>query len=511
MSLATLRQKYAPKIVPILKQIENLELETKDALKIAEPVLKLFPHLNPKILTCKTGKKNQGPLNIGIVLSGGPAAGGHNVITGVFDALQKWGGKLIGFLNGPAGIVENRFLVLDQKSLDAVRNTGGFSLLGTGRTKIETEEQFAKSLETAQTHALDGLIIVGGDDSNTNAALLAEYFLAHGSKTAVIGVPKTIDGDLQNQWIDISFGFDSAAKTYSELIGNILSDAVSQGKYTFFIKVMGRTASHLVLECALKTHPHLALIGEEIAANQSRLADVVGSIADLICERAKNNKLYSVILIPEGVIEFIPEVKKLLKELSINQLSAESSTLFNSFSPEIQRQLTLERDPHGNINVSKIETERLLIALVQEELKKRNFNLSKFSPQPLFFGYEGRSCLPSNFDADYCYNLGLFAALLAKHHYTGYMATLAHLAKPVDQWIPLGVPLIAMIDLEERKGASKPVIKKGLVDLKGPAFKAFTKNRLSWRLQDSFLTPGPIQFFGPSEITDGPPAIIQLQ
>lgn len=416
------------------------------------------------------------PLKVGIVLSGGPAPGGHTVIAGVFDALKMAhaDSELIGFLNGPSGIVDNKSIVIDAPLIEKYRHQGGFQMLGTGRTKIETEEQFEKSLKTVQEHGLNGLIIVGGDDSNTNAAHLAKYFEAHHAQIAVVGVPKTIDGDLKNQWVEASFGFDTAAKTYSAAIGNICLDALSQKKYYFFVKVMGRTASHLVLECALQTRPNLALISEEIAKEGRTLQQVVASIADLIVERSKLGKDYGVILIPEGIIEFIKD--------------------FGAFPKEIQDQLQLEKDPHGNLQVSKIETERLFIALVEKELKNRSDYKGKFSPQPLFFGYEGRSCTPSSFDDNYCYALGLTAVLLIQQQQTGFMATVRHLAKPLSDWTLHGAPLADMIVLEEKKGKQVPVIKKGLVDLNGKPFAEFKSQREKWRTEDNYLSPGPIQF-----------------
>lgn len=458
-----------------------------------------FPHLKDlKQITFKDKDVLQGktPLKVGIVLSGGPASGGHTVIAGVFDALKMEHpeSQLIGFLDGPSGIIDNNSIGIDASLVEKFNHQGGFQMLGTGRTKIETEEQFEKSLKTALLHRLNGLIIVGGDDSNTNAAHLAEYFLAHNASIAVIGVPKTIDGDLKNEWVEASFGFDTAAKTYSASVGNICFDALSQKKYYFFVKVMGRTASHLVLECALQTRPNLALISEEIEANNQTLHQVISSIVDLIVERSKKGKDYGVILIPEGVIEFISDMKVLLKDLQ------PSSELFQSFPKEIQNQLLLEKDPHGNVQVSKIETERLLIALVEKELQQRSDYKGKFSPQPLFFGYEGRSCTPSTFDDTYCYALGLTAVLLIQNQSTGYMATVSNLAKSFSDWTLHGSPLADMMELVEKKGKQVPVIKKGLVDLKGKPFAEFQSLREAWRMEDKYLSPGPIQF-GSTSIT----------
>lgn len=516
--LQKLRLKYLPKIPNALSEFEYLHFESKEVLSPDSKVSSFFPHFqNPsRIQFIKGQKKEKHPLKIGVVFSGGPAPGGHNVIAGIFDGLKKWNEKstLLGFLNGPSGILEDKAQLLDEKQIDLVRNQGGFDLLGSGRTKIETEEQFAKSLAAMEKHQLNGLIIVGGDDSNTNAAFLAEYFLEKNCQTAVIGVPKTIDGDLKNKWIETSFGFDSASKTYSESIGNVAQDAASQGKYYFFIKLMGRAASHLVLECALKTHPNYALIGEEIAKSKKSLQAIIGDIADLIIERASHNKNYGVILIPEGVIEFIPEMKDLVEELntifakgetpSEKLLSKSSQSIYCKLPDKIQQQLLLERDPHGNVQVSKIETERLIIELVEKELKVRSPSV-KFNPQPLFFGYEGRSCLPSNFDANYCYSLGLTALLLAAYGKTGYMGILRHLNSPIQEWGVEGIPLVSMMEMELRKGKRKPVIVKSLVELNTPAYQMFAKERVKWRINDDYQSPGPIQFFGPIDVAEDIP------
>jgi diphosphate-dependent phosphofructokinase len=463
----------------------------------------LFPHLKdlePKSFKSKDFTQGSHPLKVGIVLSGGPAPGGHTVIAGVFEALKKVhpDSELIGFLDGPSGIIHNKSVVVDGVLVEKFRHQGGFQMLGTGRTKIETEEQFENSLKTAVSHHLNGLIIVGGDDSNTNAAHLAEYFLAHdasiGTPISVVGVPKTIDGDLKNDWVEASFGFDTAAKTYAAAIGNIAYDALSQKKYYFFIKVMGRTASHLVLECALQTRPNLALISEEVEEKKLSLQQVIASIADLIVERSKKGKDYGMILIPEGLIEFIADMKLLLLDLKT------SSELFQSLPKQIQDQLLLEKDPHGNVQVSKIETERLFIALVEKELKQRSDYKGKFSPQPLFFGYEGRSCTPSTFDDNYCFALGLTAVMLIQNQATGYMAVVRNLAKPLSEWTLHGAPLVGMMELVEKKGKQIAVIKKGLVALEGKPFGEFKLLREGWRLEDNYLSPGPIQF-GDDSIT----------
>lgn len=504
------RLKYQPKLPEILRASEGVVADSGEVLSVDPEIQKLFTHTpEAKLIRFKKGKPTQtNPQRVGVLFSGGQAPGGHNVVTGLFDALQ--GGELIGFLNGPKGLLDNQHKKLDAEILAPYRNQGGFDLLGSGRTKIETPEQFEAAAQTVQALKLTGLVIIGGDDSNTTAALLAEFFKGRKIPTQVIGIPKTIDGDLKNQFIEVSFGFDTAVKTFSESVGSLERDALSAKKYTFFIKLMGRTASHLTLETAIRTHPNLALIGEEIEAKKFTLQQLTQQMADLIEKRSQAGKDYNVFLIPEGVVEFIPEFKQLLKELNVNPdpagLSPESKSCYQSLPKAIQEQLLLDRDSHGNVQVSKIETERLFIATVQEELKRRQFK-GAFSPQPIFCGYEGRSCLPSNFDATYCYALGYTAALLLKNGLTGLIAALQHLNRSPEEWIPLGVPLTAMMQLEVRKGKSKPVIGKALVDLNGPSFKHFETHRDKWSLVDDYSNPGPIQFFGPSSLTDAHVAV----
>lgn len=519
--LQMMRTQYVPELPPLLQKITHLQATPGEIPAVAEKDKKqlasLFPHTFGKPLLRFMPEKSAAarPLTVGVVLSGGQAPGGHNVIAGLFDALQRIHpeSKLYGFLGGPKGIVENKTIPLTSDQVRPYRNQGGFDLIGSGRTKIETPEQFQAAERTARALDLDGLVIIGGDDSNTNAALLAEYFLSTGCKTCVVGVPKTIDGDLKNAFIATSFGFDTACKTYSEIIGNIARDALSAGKYYFFIKMMGRSASHVTLECALQTHPNIALIGEEILSQKKKLAEVVNDIADMICERASQGKDYGVVLVPEGIIEFIPEMKKLISELQaldgqnvdVTKLSAASAACFQLLPQEIQQQLLMDRDPHGNVQVSKIETERLLIDMVANELKRRKAQgtyAGKFSPQPFFCGYEGRSCLPSNFDCQYCYALGFAAALLIANGVTGYMSSISGLARPVGEWTPCGVPLTAMMTLEQRHGKAKPVIRKSLVELDSKVFALFKEQRDAWRQQDAYRYPGPIQFFGPAELTD---------
>lgn len=524
--LQRLRTQYRPKLPNILKDI--LELKPRIDSNVMEPnddLRELFPNTykKPFISYSKHSEVERPELRVGVVLSGGQASGGHNVITGLYDALIRLNpnSKLYGFLNGPSGIIENHSKELSAEELLPYRNQGGFDLIGSGRTKIETKEQFEAALKTVQELNLQGLIVVGGDDSNTNAALLAEFFEERHIPCSVIGVPKTIDGDLKNRFIEASFGFDTATKTFSDIIGNIARDALSAKKYYYFIKLMGRSASHIALECALQTHPNLTLISEEIAAKNMTVAQVTNLICDVICERAQAKKDYGVILIPEGIIEFIPEFKKLIKELNTvlnapgdkeiqrkeicQKLSHESQTCFKSLPEEIQNQLLMDRDPHGNIQVSKIESERIFISTVAKELKDRKSKglyQGKFSPQGHFCGYEGRSCLPSNFDSQYCYALGQLAGLLVNSRANGYICAIRHLYRPVEDWQLYGVPLVSMIHLEERMGKQKPVIQKALVDLEGYAFDAFKKASEEWRVNDDYHYPGPIQFYGPKELTE---------
>ncbi len=464
------RQSYSPEF-PKISPESVMEKGGTSCVKDGEEIKKLFPKtFGRPICHFKRGEGQiEEVLRVGVVFSGGPAAGGHNVIAGLFDALKK--SKLYGFLDGPQGIIDNKYKELTQEMIFPYRNQGGFDLIGSGRIKIETEEQLAAALRTALTLNLDGLVIIGGDDSNTNAAVLAEYFLQKNCKTKVIGVPKTIDGDLRNDYVTIPFGFDTACKVYSEMIGNLARDALSAKKYWHFVKLMGRSASHIALECAIATQIDWAFIGEE---GQS-LEQITNTLVDLI-----SKKPYGVILIPEGLIEFIPH-------LDTKQLPE-----------EIQKQLATEKDPHGNIPVSAIETEKLLIHMVKQKGVK-------MSPVPHFFGYEGRCSFPSNFDANYCYTLGMTAAFLIKSNLTGYMAFVKNLTKPPSVWEIGGIPITMLLNLEERKGKMKPVIQKALVDLKAPHYLHYKKMRANWAHGNDYLFPGPIQFFGPKELTDSVP------
>ncbi|MBS3904435.1 MAG: diphosphate--fructose-6-phosphate 1-phosphotransferase [Simkania sp.] len=491
----------------------------------AEEISRLFPRTfgQPLLHGHNSTLRNLRPLHVGVVFSGGQAAGGHNVIIGLHDALKTLheNSSLVGFIGGPNGIINGKTLPLTPELLLKYRNQGGFDLIGSGRTKIETPEQLKSALQVVETLKLDGLVIIGGDDSNTNAAILAEYFMQQGCLTKVIGVPKTIDGDLQNKHLQISFGFDTACKTYAEMIGNLAKDAISDKKYTHVVKVMGRSASHIALECAFRTHPNLTLIGEEIASKKMTLQAVVDEVVEVIETRAKNGKNYGLIIIPEGLIEFIPELQTLIKELNtilasssgvpeneiIGQLSTNAKACYEVLPENIRKQLLVERDPHGNVHVSLIETDRLLIELVGKELKKRQVKCNMVGH---FFGYEGRSGYPSNFDCNYCTTLGYTAALLIDEGMTGYMAVVQDLHRPVVEWKIAALPIAMLLGLEERSGKLKPVIRKALVDLEGHPFKVFKELRKHWAKEDDYQFPGPIQFFGDQALTDSIPMTMSL-
>ncbi len=526
------RQAYLPVVPLVLRDLSSISMSQNAERNPEDATIKaLFPLTSgqPFLKGEKGSKRTPKPLRIGVVLSGGQAAGGHNVIVGIYDSIKQLNehSRLFGFLDGPAGVIAGKSKELSSETLAAYRNQGGFDMIGSGRTKIETEEQLKASLAVVQKMELDGLVIIGGDDSNTNAAILAEYFKNEGCQTTVIGVPKTIDGDLKNAYVATSFGFDTACKVYSEIIGNIARDASSAKKYTHFIKLMGRSASHIALECALVTHPNAALIGEEIAAQKKTLSHIVSEIADLVCKRAELGKNFGVILIPEGLIEFIPEIAVLIKELNqiladepsmsspvLAKLTLSSQACFSSLPERIQQQLLLNRDPHGNVQVSLIETERLLMELVGREIElrvKKGTCNAKFSPLHHFLGYEGRAGYPSNFDCNYCYALGFTATLLIDQGATGYMACISNLHLEAQQWGARGIPLTALMHVEMRKGKEKPVIKKALVDLNGKAFAHFKKLREQWRLQDDYQYPGPIQFFGDPALTERTPLTLMLE
>ena len=531
--IQSLRAVYHPKIPYSISGSTKL-VEGKGTQSVAnqDEIKKLFPNTYgmPIVTFEPANLSDKGePINVGVILSGGQAPGGHNVISGIFDGIKaiNKNSKLYGFLNGPSGLVNHDYIELTAEIIDEYRNTGGFDIIGSGRTKLEEESQFDKGLEICKKLGIKAIVIIGGDDSNTNACVLAEYYLKNKSGIQVIGVPKTIDGDLKNEMIETSFGFDTATKVYSEVIGNIERDANSAKKYWHFIKLMGRSASHVTLECALKTQPNIALIGEEVEQKNQSLDDIVTYIAKVVKARADQGMNFGVALIPEGLIEFIPAIKKLIQELNdmiaANQkefdkisdndkikfisehLSKENAELFKSLPETVSKQLALDRDPHGNVQVSLIATEGLLAEMVAKKLaqwKKEGKYNGKFATQKHFFGYEGRCAAPSNFDADYCYSLGRVAALLIKSGKTGYMSSVRNLSKPAAEWIPGGIPITAMMNMEKRSGKMKPVIQKALVKLDNGPFKYFESKREEWAVKTAFKYPGPIQYWGPSEIVD---------
>ena len=545
-TMQRMRYGYEPKVPSVLKEpLHAIKPEAGKATAAQSNQKELeaiFPHLygKPIIKFVAGGSDFDGkPMRFGVILSGGQAPGGHNVISGLYDALKKGNkaSKLYGFLGGPAGLVKGDYIEIKMPLLDKFRNTGGFDIIGSGRAKIETEEQVSSSIQNVRKLKLDALIIIGGDDSNTNAAFLAKYFLQARLKTRVIGVPKTIDGDLKNEYIETSFGFDTATKLYSELIGNICRDVNSSKKYWHFIKLMGRSASHIALECALKTQPNICLIGEELAEKKRTLKQVTDYITDIIVKRSRNGEDFGVVLVPEGIIEFIPEMEELIEELNDlmalhsaafsklktfsgklkwlqKKLSKKAYSLFSSLPEIISTQLLMDRDPHGNVQVSRIETEKLLIYLVThrlKELKKEGVFNGKFSSYAHFFGYEGRSAFPSNFDSDYCYTLGFTAFLLAAYGFSGYIASVQNLTDYVENWKPCGIPLSMMMTMERRKGKTAAVIKKSMIDLKGKPFKTFEKNRDDWAVNTSYRFPGAIQYFGDLEVCDIPTKTLLLE
>jgi pyrophosphate--fructose-6-phosphate 1-phosphotransferase len=509
-----------------------------------EDIKKLFPkNYGKPILEFSAGtEKKARSLRVAVILSGGQAPGGHNVIAGLFDGLKSINGnsQLYGFLGGPSGLIENKHIEITEEIVDRYRNTGGFDMIASGRTKLETMDHFEKAAKNCNKLNISAIVIVGGDDSNTNACLLAEYYAENDIPIQVIGCPKTIDGDLKNEHVETSFGFDTACKVYSELIGNISRDANSARKYWHFIRLMGRSASHITLECALQTHPNITLISEEVAEKKQTLADIVDDMCDVIIKRARKGRNFGVALIPEGLIEFVPEVRKLMGELNdimtkdeaplgflktdeekINfikgKLSTESAAVYASMPIQIQLQLIKDRDPHGNVQVSLIETEKLLIQMIEANFSqmkakgKLDIKDMKFKAQSHFFGYEGRCAAPSNFDADYCYSLGATAAALIGSGNTGYIASVRNLTKSSEHWISGGIPLTMMMNMERRHGKDKPVILKALVNLRGGPFLELLKNRDTWAIETAYLYPGPIQYFGPSEVCDHPTKTIVLE
>ncbi len=533
-ALQIARAAYQPKLpVALTGNVKVVEGAPTQSVADQEDIKKLFPNTYglPEIRFEKSNTPVQGkPINVGVILSGGQAPGGHNVICGLFDGLKKINkdSKLYGFLMGPGGLVDHNYIELTDSIIDEYRNTGGFDIIGSGRTKLEKKEQFDKGLEILKQLGITALVIIGGDDSNTNAAVLAEYYKNIGAGVQVIGCPKTIDGDLKNEVVEASFGFDTATKVYSELIGNIQRDCFSAKKYWHFIKLMGRSASHIALECALQTQPNVCIVSEEVEANNQTLDDVVNYIAGIVAARAKNGNNFGTVLIPEGLIEFIPAMKNLISELNdllakspdfatlapaqqrefvMGKLSADNAKVFASLPEGVARQLTLDRDPHGNVQVSLIETEKLLSEMVARRLEEMraegNYN-GKFSPLHHFFGYEGRCAAPSNFDADYCYALGFNAACLINAGVTGYISSLRNLSKPSVQWLAGGIPITMMFNMERRHGEMKPVIQKALVRLEGTPFRRFAAKRDDWAINTSYVFPGPIQYFGPAEVCDQP-------
>jgi diphosphate--fructose-6-phosphate 1-phosphotransferase len=530
-ALQIARAAYQPKLPAGLRAgVSIKEGEPTQSVGDQEEIKKLFPNTYGMPLVefvPSDEKKEYAPMNIGIILSGGQAPGGHNVICGLYDELKKQNpaNKLYGFLMGPGGLVDHKYIELTDAIIDDYRNTGGFDMIGSGRTKLEEVDQFESGLKIIRELGIKAIVIIGGDDSNTNACVLAEYYAAKNYGVQVIGCPKTIDGDLKNEQIETSFGFDTACKTYSEVIGNIQRDANSARKYWHFIKLMGRSASHIALECALQCQPNVCIISEEVEEKNQTLDDIVTYIAEIVAKRAANGNNFGTVLIPEGLIEFIPAMKKLIAELNdllstpeaasvsaadqrswiLGKLSKENATIYESLPEGVAKQLTMERDPHGNVQVSLIETEKLLSEMVAVKLaawKKEGKFVGKFAAQHHFFGYEGRCAAPSNYDADYCYALGTSAAQLVANGKTGYMAIVKNTTAPAEQWVAGGVPITMMMNMERRNGKMKPVIKKALVRLDGAPFKKFAAHRAEWAENTCFVYPGPIQYWGPAEVCD---------
>ena len=540
-ALQIARAAYQPKLPKALKgAVIAKEGEATQSVADQEAIKALFPNTyGMPLIQFGEGQATEYPaINVGVILSGGQAPGGHNVISGLFDGIKKLNkdSKLYGFILGPGGLVDHKYMELTADIIDEYRNTGGFDIIGSGRTKLEKEEQFEKGYEIIKELGINALVIIGGDDSNTNACVLAEYYAAKKYGVQVIGCPKTIDGDLKNEMIETSFGFDTACKTYSEMIGNIQRDCNSSRKYWHFIKLMGRSASHIALECALQVQPNICIVSEEVEANNMSLDDVVTYIAQAVANRAADGNNYGTVLIPEGLIEFIPAMKKLIAELNdflahnaaefamvkksqqreyiISKLSKENADIYASLPEGVARQLTLDRDPHGNVQVSLIETEKLLSDMVAVKLaqwKEEGKYVGKFAAQHHFFGYEGRCAAPSNFDADYCYSLGYTASMLIANGKTGYMSSVRNTTAPAEEWIAGGVPITMMMNMERRHGEMKPVIQKALVKLDGAPFKKFAANRDEWAKNTCYVYPGPIQYFGPTEVCDEPTKTLQLE
>ena len=533
-ALQKARAAYQPKLPKALQgPVKAVEGKPTQSVGNQEEIKKLFPNTYgmPVVEFQPAESENTQPINVGIILSGGQAPGGHNVVCGLYDGVKSLNksSKLYGFLMGPGGLVDHKYLEFTDEYIDEYRNTGGFDIIGSGRTKLEKVEQFESGLQIIRKLGINAIVIIGGDDSNTNACVLAEYYAAQKYGVQVIGCPKTIDGDLKNEQIETSFGFDTACKTYSELIGNIQRDCNSARKYWHFIKVMGRSASHIALECALQCQPNICLISEEVEAKQMSLDDVVEYIAKAVAKRAEDGNNFGTVVIPEGLIEFIPAIKKLIAQLNevltdpatgeprafasaeeqidfvMNSITAENKAVLESLPADVKRQLCLDRDPHGNVQVSLIETEKLLSAMVEKKLeqwKKEGKYVGKFGAQHHFFGYEGRCAAPSNYDADYCYSLGYNASRLISNGKTGYMSVIRNTTAPAAEWIAGGVPITMMMNIERRNGANKPVIRKALVELDGAPFKYFAAHREQWARETAYVYPGPIQYWGPTEVCD---------
>ena len=540
-ALQQARAAYQPKLPKALQgAVKVQEGAPTQSVDNQKEIKALFPNTYgmPLVEFVPGETENAKQMNVGIILSGGQAPGGHNVISGLFDQVKKLNpnNKLYGFLMGPGGLVDHDYVEITEELLKDYRNTGGFDLIGSGRTKLEKEEQFEKGLEIIRQLNINAIVIIGGDDSNTNACVLAEYYAAKNYGVQVIGCPKTIDGDLKNSQIETSFGFDTATKTYSEVIGNIERDCNSARKYWHFIKLMGRSASHIALECALQTQPNICLISEEIEAKDQTLNDIIENIAEVVAYRASQGNNFGVVLIPEGLVEFIPAIGRLIQELNdllavhgadyadldkdaqrayiLAHLTEENRATFETLPEGVARQLSLDRDPHGNVQVSLIETEKLISDMVGAKLaqwKKEGKYNGKFSALHHFFGYEGRCAAPSNFDADYCYALGTSAALLIASGKTGYMAIVKNTTARTDEWKAGGVPITMMMNMERRNGEMKPVIRKALVELEGKPFKAFVAQRDQWAKETCYVYPGPIQYWGPAEVCDQPTKTLELE
>ncbi|MEA2076802.1 MAG: diphosphate--fructose-6-phosphate 1-phosphotransferase [Candidatus Marinimicrobia bacterium] len=538
------RTGYQPKLPSVFHNgpaVRIVKGGASESVADRDKIKALFPHTYgmPMIGFKAANKAEYKPLNLGVILSGGQAPGGHNVIAGLYDGLKAChpDSKLYGFLGGPSGLTDNEYRELDGDFIADFRNTGGFDMIASGRTKLDKTEQYEATAKNCKALEIEALIVIGGDDSNTNAAVLAEYFSQNDTGISVIGVPKTIDGDLKNEMIEASFGFDTATKVYTELIGNIQRDANSAKKYWHIIKLMGRSASHIALECALRTQPNYAIISEEVEDKKQTLHEIVDELTQVVVKRSNNNENFGTLIVPEGLIEFIPEMKALIAELNdmmaankneintiknsdtkrnyiLDKLQGEAAVLYGSLPKQIAEQLIMERDPHGNVQVSLIDTDKLLVYMIEEQLailKAEGKFKGKFKTHTHFFGYEGRCSFPSNFDADYTYTLGYTASLLAENKCTGYMSSVRNLKNAAENWIPGGVPMTQMMNMERRHGEDKPVIKKALVELNDLPFKTYVANRDKWAIETSYIYPGPIQYYGPAEVSEIKTITLELE